>query len=455
MSRRGVARLVGVELRRHLGRLVVGGAGVVLGIAALVFSMGLVLGIRNVVLGEVFPIDRIEVEPRSRNLDLLMLRFALGSDTIDQETIDRLVGLPGVASVYPKMKLTVPAVASGGGSLFGTGLQTEVVADGIDPALVVDDVGGAFSWAEVDPAIPCGTGRRCPKGTYCGDGVYGPAGECRPYLPVLLSYHLLEMYNGSLRRAYKLPRLNPDAAVGFDFEMAFGDSTLRRSVRSRVVRERARVVGFSDKAIALGVTLPLSFVRDLNVTFSSTKAAGVYHSAVIEVADRAAVPDVIEAIEGMDLVVRDRGAERFATLVSVATVLVTIVGGAMIAIASLSVAHVFLVIVLDRQRDIGVLRAVGASKTDIAAAILAQAAIVGTAAGTLGMLAAIGSARLLDGLAAARIPDFPYKPETFFTFPWWLLVGAMTVALVACVAGAALPAARAVARDPAEVLTMP
>jgi ABC-type lipoprotein release transport system permease subunit len=448
-------RLVGVELRRHAGRLILGGAGVVVGIAALVFFLGLAMGIRQVVLGDLFPLDRLEVEPRVRDLDVLMLRFALGSDTIDQEKLDRLAALPDVAAVYPKMKVTVPVVASGGGSLLGTRLQTEIVADGIDPALVVDDVGDAFRWSELDPAVPCRSGRECPRDTYCGDGTYGRVGECRQYLPVLLSPHLLEIYNGSLRRAYNLPRLNPEAAVGFDFEMAFGASTLRRTTPGHAVLERARVVGFSDRAIALGVTLPLEFVRDLTVGFSSSKAAGAYHSAIVEVADRTAVAAVVEEVQSMNLVVTDHGAQRVATLVAISIVLIGFMGGAVVAIASLSVGHVFMVIVLHRQREIGVLRAVGASKVDIGAAILAQAAIVGGAGGVLGFAVAVAAGRLVDSLAAARIPDFPYKPETFFLFPGWMLIGAVAVAVLACVVGAAVPAARAVRRDPAEVLAIP
>ncbi len=455
MSRRGLARLVGVELRRHMGGLVVGGAGVVFGITALVFFLGLMLGIREAVLGEALPVDRFEVEPKTRNLDLLMLRFAVGSDTIEEDKLEELANVPGVTAVYPKMKVTVPALASGGAALFGAGLQSEVVADGIDPALVGDEVGDAFHWTEIEPAVPCVTSSECPEGAYCGDGGYGRAGQCRQYLPVLLSNHLLELYNGSLRRAYNLPRLNPEAAVGFEFELAFGVSTLRRLPAGRAARERARVVGFSDRAIAVGVTLPLEFVRNLNAAFSSSEAADAYHSAIVEVADRTAVPAVVASVQGMDLVVKGHGAQQVATLVAVSTVLIVIMGGGMIVIATLSVAHVFLVIVLQRQREIGVLRAVGARKADIGVAILAQAAIIGGAAGALGVAAAVAAARIIERFAAGHIPDFPYTPETLFVLPWWLLIGSMAVAVMACVAGAAIPAARAVAKDPAEVLAKP
>ena len=39
-------------------------------------------------------------------------------------------------AVYPKMKLTVPAIATGGTKLFGKELRMDLIADGIDPELV-------------------------------------------------------------------------------------------------------------------------------------------------------------------------------------------------------------------------------------------------------------------------------------------------------------------------------
>lgn len=455
MNRGGIARLVRLELRRHLGRLVAAGFGISIAIAALSLFLALGLGVRAVLLGDVFPVDRLEVAPIDRNLDLLALRLQLGSDTLNTEQLEMISDQPGVAAVYPKMKLTVPTLASGGSSLLGTTLQTEVVVDGIDPALVTDEVGDAFEWAEFDPPIPCSRTRDCPENAYCGDGAWGTTGVCRQYVPVLASHHLLEMYNGSLRRAYGLPRVNPDAVVGLRFELAFGGSSIRRSPGYRVVAERARLVGFSDRAIPLGVTLPLELVRRLNVMFGSERAADAYHSAIVQVADRRAIPDVIEAVQGMGLAVKSRGAERATTLLAVLFVLVSILGGAMIVIASVSVAHSFYMIVIARRREFAVFRATGARRSDIRALILAQAAVVGAAAGTIGILAAVIAGTALDRLAGGRIPDFPYKPDSFFQFPGWLLLGAVALAVAASIAGAAVPAIVESRRDPADAFTSP
>jgi ABC-type lipoprotein release transport system permease subunit len=451
MRTAGVLRVVGVDLRRHAGRLAAAAAGVTVAVAALTFFLALALGVRQVLLGEVFPIDRVEVAPESRPLDLLALRFELGGDTLSAEQLDSIGELEGVAGVFPKIRLAVPALASGGESLLGTSLQTELVADGIDPELVSENSGGGFSWKDAGPAERCASSRDCSEGWYCGDGVYGTAGLCRPYVPVLLSNHLLEMYNGSFRQAYGLPRLNPDFAVGLEFEMAFGASTLRPSRRLKAVRERMRIAGFSDKAIPLGVTLPLEFVRRVNRSFGMD--ADAYHSAIVTVGDRAAVPRVVEALRTMGLVVKDSGAERAATLMAVVMAMVAMVGGAMVVVATISVGHAFFMVVLGRRREIGVLRAVGARRADVRWLVLCEAAVLGLVAGGVGASVAGVVARLADRMAANRLPDFPYKPETFFLFPWWLVVGAVCLAVAACAAGAIAPAVRAVARDPADVLT--
>ncbi len=446
-------RLVALDLRRQAGRLAAAGVGVTVAVAALVFFLALALGVRAVLLGEVFPVDRVEVAPVSRSLDLLALRFELGADVLSDAQLAELASQPGVAAVYPKLKLAVPALASGGESLLGTALQTEVVADGVEPGLVSGEVGDSFTWAEIVSSVPCASNADCADGAYCGDGIYGPIGKCRSRVPVLVSNHLLEMYNGSFRRAYGLPRLNPAFAVGLEFEMAFGASTLRAPHRGRVLRERMRIAGFSDAAIPLGVTLPLEFVRWVNTSLQGAGTAEGYQSAVVRVSSKGAVPSVVAAIQSMGLEVKDRGAEQAATLMAVVLTVVATVGGAMIAVAAVSVGHALFMIVLVRRREIGVLRALGARRSDVRATVLAEATVLGGAAGGVGVAVAVGAASVVDWLGRSRIPDFPYKPDSFFVLPWWLVLAAVAMAVMACVVGGLLPARRVAAQDPADALT--
>jgi ABC-type antimicrobial peptide transport system permease subunit len=55
-------------------------------------------------------------------------------------------------------------------------------------------------------------------------------------------------------------------------------------------------------------------------------------------------------------------------------------------------------------------------------------------------------------LAARMLPEFPFKPDTFFLVPAWLPVLGLALGVIAAVAGAILPARRAARIDPARVL---
>ncbi len=452
MIARGRLRAVTADLRRHWRHFAAASVGIILGVAALTFFLALGIKVRDLLLVQVFPADHLEVAPKSAEFDLFALRLDLGRDALDAEMLSGIASIEGVDAVYPKMRLTAPALASGGDSLFGSGLQTEIVADGIDPELVASEVGDTFH--EVAPlrqATPCSRDEQCGDGAYCDGSRSFSGGVCRPYIPVLVSPYVVELYNGAFRRSYGLPKINPDSLIGLAFEMDFGASTFRPSA-SPPIRERMRLAGVSDKAIPLGVTLPLEEVRRLNIALDSPAAGERYHSAVIEVRTKEAAPRVIDAVEAMGLEVRDRGTRRAALAVAVIMAVLVLVGGVLIASAAAHIMHVFYLVVMVRRREIGLLRAVGARRGDIRGLIVAEAAVVGLAAGLLGLIVAVGAGSAADAFAMSRVPDFPFKPDSFFDFSPWLLASVLGLAAVACVIGALPPAFRAASGDPSEAL---
>jgi putative ABC transport system permease protein len=455
MTGRGLSRSVRDDLTRHWRHIGAGALGIAMSVAALVFFLALGLGVREVLLGEVFPVDRIEVHRKSTDLNLLALKIELGKDTIDDGMVSKIEAIDGVAAVYPKMRLLVPAMASGGESLIGQGMQTELVADGIDPSLVAGEIGETFHDPLLDPAVigrPCTQNSACPEGTICaGVTTFGP-GECREEIPVIVSEHMVELYNGAFRRAYRLPKINPEALLGLGLDVSFGASSLRPS-RRRVIRDRVTLVGFSDAAIPLGITMPLGFVRRLNRELGPKGAAEGYHSAVVEIVSKESASEVVEAIERLGLVVGDGGARRAAFFMTVLLTTVSLVGIVILAISALHVMHVFALLVMIRRREIGVMRAVGASRGEIRLLLTTEAAVVGLFAGVLGLVVAAVLAWTADRALISGLPDFPFKPETFFAFDPWLIAAALGLAVVSCVLGALAPSLRATGPDPAEVLS--
>jgi ABC-type antimicrobial peptide transport system permease subunit len=124
-----------------------------------------------------------------------------------------------------------------------------------------------------------------------------------------------------------------------------------------------------------------------------------------------------------------------------------------VGIAAVNIMHVFFMLVYERQHEIGIMRAVGASRGDIARIILGESAVLGLCAGLLGLLIAWASSLLVDWISGEYVPDFPYKPTTYFVFEWWIVVGALGFAVAFCVLGAFLPARRAAKMEPAAVLS--
>ena len=450
MIGKGFARAVLRDLHRHIRHFAAASAGIVLGVAALVFFLGLGLQVRGLFLTQVFPDEHLEVAPKGVDIDLFALRLDLGGDTLDETDLQLLRAIPGVEAVFPKMRLIVPALASGGSSIFGAGMQTEIVADGIDPALVRNEIGDAFHEVETGSAVqpvPCARDRDCGDESYC-DRV---AGECKPYIPALISPYVVELYNGAFSRAYGLPKINPDALRGVAFEMVIGASSLRPS-SGRQIRERMRLAGVSDQAIPLGVTLPLGHVRALNQALAGEQAARRFHSAVLEVGEKQRLPEIVHAVEAAGFEIRDRGARKAALLTTAAMMALGLVGLALIVLAGAHIMHVFFLVVMVRRRELGLLRAMGARRADIRALLLAEAATVGLLSGITGSLVALAAAAVANAFAATHLPAFPFKPDSFFVFPPWLLAAVLALAVAAAVLGALPSALRAAAGDPADAL---
>jgi putative ABC transport system permease protein len=62
-------------------------------------------------------------------------------------------------------------------------------------------------------------------------------------------------------------------------------------------------------------------------------------------------------------------------------------------------------------------------------------------------------ARLIDLVSTRQLPDYPFKPQTYFAFSPELVLLALGFAVLFCVVGAALPARRAAAIHPAQALS--
>ncbi len=463
MNGSGLLRLVSWELRRSRGALATASFGILAGTAALAFFLALGLQVRAVLLGQVFPLDRVELEPAAKPEPGLLTLLVGGGRTpagVRQESVDRLARVPGVTGVYPKLRFAFPSGAFGGAELIGREIGThEMLAEGIDAALVAGDVQG-FSFEDPlkTPGKACTGDEGCEAGRYCEQPSGAPEGVCSDPVPVVVSPYLVELFNKGLAPAHGLPPVGMtliQKAKGITFRFQLGASMMGRARQGAMRSAKARVVGISANAMDLGATVPIEVVRRWNREFHGAEAAASYSSVVVRVGRPDEVAEVLRRAAEEGLVPKDNRARDVSVLISGVMGLLSLVAGVMLAVASSSIAYTFRVLVNERRTEIGLYRSLGATPGDVAGWWLAVAAVVGVLGGGAGVAVARGVALGGDWLAREKLPDFPFKPASFFQFPWWMVVGAALFGAGFALLGALAGVRRAAAMDPARALLDP
>jgi predicted lysophospholipase L1 biosynthesis ABC-type transport system permease subunit len=126
-----------------------------------------------------------------------------------------------------------------------------------------------------------------------------------------------------------------------------------------------------------------------------------------------------------------------------------LLGGISLIVASLGIANTMLMSTIERTREIGIMKAIGAEDWEIKQLFLMEASVIGLVGGVAGAILAWG----VDALANRLAYRFILQPRgveylEFFWLPPLLWVGALALALFVAIVAALYPAARAARVDP-------
>ncbi|MCB9728184.1 MAG: FtsX-like permease family protein [Deltaproteobacteria bacterium] len=297
----------------------------------------------------------------------------------------------------------------------------------------------------------------CPDDTYCAVRDTTVAeGYCEKPLPVLLNPFLIEVFNSSVASSLGLQPLDGvEAILGISFRMHFGGSYFTGDLAKNVQAVKlAQVVGFSQKALEFGVTLPIDTVRALNTRYKGRDSARTYDTFILETEGNEDVSALIGELEerGLSLSSRSQDARKAADLLFILTVVFSFISVVIMGVAAVNITHTFLTIITERRHEIGIMRAIGATRADVRRVVLVEAAAIGVFGTLAGTLLGFGFSRLVNAAAARYLEGIPFKPDDFFHFDWRIFAGALVFALIFCLLGAFVPAQRAASLDPARVL---
>jgi len=129
-----------------------------------------------------------------------------------------------------------------------------------------------------------------------------------------------------------------------------------------------------------------------------------------------------------------------------------IFGSLALAVVALGIVNTLVMAILERRREIGIMKAIGASDGDVKKLFLAEAAVMGLVGGMLGVVLGWAMGRLINAGTNVYLHRQNLPSEELWAVPWWLLAGAIAFAIVISMISGLYPAARAARLDPVQAL---
>ncbi len=128
-----------------------------------------------------------------------------------------------------------------------------------------------------------------------------------------------------------------------------------------------------------------------------------------------------------------------------------LLGGIALLVASFGIANTMIMSILERTREIGIMKAIGGSDSEIMRIFFFEASLIGLAGGTFGVIGGWGVDRIANFMVNRYVVKEPPYIE-FFSIPWYLWVGAISFAVFVSLIAAIYPALRAARVDPIRAL---
>jgi len=234
-------------------------------------------------------------------------------------------------------------------------------------------------------------------------------------------------------------------------------------------RQTLKIVGISDVdpegmrgPARANLFLPLKLAQNLHVmqasdlrdSLRSFSAVPSYLSLTVRVKSPKEVAPVQNAIKALgfntfSILDAARSLRRFFAVLDL---FLGIFGSLALVVASLGIINTLVMAILERRREIGIMKAIGGSDGDVKLLFFAEAGAMGLVGGVLGVALGWGIGRGINLGTNLYLRRQSLPPEDLWSVPWWLILGAIAFALLVSLVSGLYPASRAARLDPVQAL---
>jgi putative ABC transport system permease protein len=144
--------------------------------------------------------------------------------------------------------------------------------------------------------------------------------------------------------------------------------------------------------------------------------------------------------------------EEFKRLFILFDMALAVVGTIALVVATLGITNTMIMSIMERYREIGIMKAVGANDSDVRRIILVESAVIGFFGGMLGLLLGKLGTMGVNALANYYVQKQAGTELAFFYFPSWLVISAIVFSILISMLAGLYPANRAARIEPVEAL---
>lgn len=183
----------------------------------------------------------------------------------------------------------------------------------------------------------------------------------------------------------------------------------------------------------------------------------IYAALTVRAVDTSKVSTIKQVIEdkGYGASSYEDIANQMTRVFNIIQIVMGVIGGIALLVASLGIINTMIMSVLERTKEIGVMKAIGARNKDIRSIFLAEASFIGLFGGLIGLLLGFLGSQLIQSIVnsylASKSASSSNESLSFY-IPTYLSIGVVLFSVVVAAIAGYFPAKRASKLDPAEAL---